>query len=116
MRHAQRLQVVGQGSEVPGHRPEGTDLGEELPGFLATADGTLNPLEMHVQPGYLKKQRVHGAPPKEAAVGNVEELNNLLRVLPNRWGQQFRVRVDVRARLSHGLINTKIGRPLTDGG
>jgi len=66
MRHAQRLQVVGQRPQVSGHGPEGADLPEQSPGFLATADGTLDALEMHVQPGYLDKQRVHGAPPKEA--------------------------------------------------
>src|SRR5215831_11548406 len=35
--------------------------------------------------------------------GDIERGNNLLRVLPADRGQQFRVRIDVRVRLSRGL-------------
>lgn len=70
MRHAQRLQVVGHCSQIPGHRPKGADLLKELPGWLATADGTLDRLEMHVQPCYLRIDGVHDAPPlRSAAAG-----------------------------------------------
>jgi hypothetical protein len=35
MRHTECFEVVGQRQEVPGHRPEGADLGEEFPGVEA---------------------------------------------------------------------------------
>src|SRR5437773_11473585 len=66
VRHAQRCEVVGQRSEIPGHRAVAADLLEQFPGFLLASDGTLNRLEMYVQPGYFGEQRVHGAPPQEA--------------------------------------------------
>jgi len=39
--------------------------------------------------------------------------NTLLRVFPNCWGQQSRVRVDTRARLCYELESTIVHRPLT---
>ncbi len=104
MRHAQSLQVVGQRSQIPGHCPEGADLGEQFPGRLATADSTLNGPEMDIKSSYLGQQGVHDAPSlQEAAAGDVAELNILLRVLLDPRGQQFRVRGDIRARLLCGL-------------
>src|ERR1700722_16783783 len=48
MRHAQRLKVVGQRSQIPGHRPEGADLSKQFPGWLATADSALDRSQMNI--------------------------------------------------------------------
>jgi hypothetical protein len=46
-------------------------------------------------------------------LGDVEECDTLLRVLPNHWGQQSGVRSDVQARLGYGLASASVDRPST---
>jgi len=52
-------------------------------------------------------------PFRERLPGDVEGQNTLLHVLPEHRGQQFRVRVDVRARLQNGLKGSSVRRPPT---
>ena len=67
MRHRPRFQVVRQGPQIPGHGPKGPHFGSELPVCLAMADGTLNRLEVNVQPRYRRINGVHEAPPPRSA-------------------------------------------------
>jgi hypothetical protein len=50
---------------------------------------------------------------EERRQGMSRSRNILLRVFPNRRGQQSRVRIDIRARLRHELESTIVVRPLT---
>jgi len=52
-------------------------------------------------------------PFRERLPGDVEGQNILLHVLPEHRGQQFRVRVDIRARLQNGLKGSSVRRPPT---
>jgi hypothetical protein len=114
VRYTQLLQVIRQGSEVPGHRPEGANLFEQLPGNLATANGTLNRLEMHVQTAYIDEECVHNAPPMEARRrGTSRSGNILLRVFPvagdNNPGYVSTSGPDSKT----GFASTSVRRPLT---
>src|SRR6185437_11879914 len=104
----QGLQVVGHRHEVPGHGPDLPDHdqgphGDGLPGVEAATYADGDELLMHVQSGYLGKDGVHSALLRRRASEDVAKGDILLRVLPGDRGQQYRVRGDVRVRLTLGL-------------
>src|SRR5262249_11222745 len=67
-------------------------------------------LLVNVQTGTATNDDVHGNAPGDVAGEDIEPESNLLCVLPTGWGQQFRVRGDVRDQTDTRAQGTRPAR------